>query len=98
MINGHLINHYYIIELFNDLIGKNRFPQSTSRLRQSLESKISHFSVRWVRRTDVLQLGLQGQRSPAHARMPRHRARRSAAGQVTRFSGQLSREVIFLVQ
>ena len=28
MINGHLINHYYIIELFNDLIGKNRFPQS----------------------------------------------------------------------
>ena len=30
MINGHLINHYYIIELFNDLIGKNRFPQSIS--------------------------------------------------------------------
>ena len=28
MINGHLINHYYIIELFNDLMGKNRFPQS----------------------------------------------------------------------
>ena len=31
MINGHLINHYYIIELFNDLIGKNRFPQSSSK-------------------------------------------------------------------
>ena len=29
MINGYLINHYYIIELFNDLIGKNRFPQSS---------------------------------------------------------------------
>ena len=32
MINGHLINHYYIIELFNDLMGKNRFPQSGGKL------------------------------------------------------------------
>ena len=37
MINGHLINHYYIIELFNDLMGKNRFPQSGPKpLTQSI--------------------------------------------------------------
>ena len=33
MINGHLINHHYIIELYNDLIGKNRFPQSHPNYR-----------------------------------------------------------------
>ena len=47
MINGHLINHYYIIELYNDLIGKNRFPQSDllSDYKEGNLIEISTFTI-----------------------------------------------------
>ena len=76
MINGHLINHYYIIELFNDLIGKNHFPQS----RQSLTNihnyigdiyNLGNFlfcrcAVRSISMTNIVSLSVRPSPTPSH--------------------------------